>query len=131
LLRRVPQMNDVVARLQRRWSDAFARADIDALASLYTNDALFFGSMPDLYLQRSGVRRYFETLPKGYEAAAFADSPCIELAPDLIASAGFVRFTGERDGERFSILYRMSWTLIRTGDDWKIASHHASPKNPA
>jgi ketosteroid isomerase-like protein len=77
------------------------------------------------------VRGYFETLAKGYEAAAFADSHCIELAPDLIASAGFVRFTGERDGERFSMLYRMSWTLMRTGDDWKIASHHASPRSRA
>jgi uncharacterized protein (TIGR02246 family) len=124
-------MNDVVAQIQRRWSDAFARADIDALASLYTNDALFFGSKPDLYVGRIGVRRYFETLAKGYEAAAFADTSCIELARDLIAAAGFVRFTGERDGERFAILYRVSWTLIRTGDDWKIASHHASPKNSA
>jgi uncharacterized protein (TIGR02246 family) len=124
-------MNDMVAQMQRRWAKAFARADADALASLYTEDALFFGSMPDLYLQRSGVRRYFETLPKGYEGAAFGETQAIEISRDLIVSAGFVTFTGEREGERFSLLYRMSWTLVRSWEDWRIASHHASPKNPA
>jgi uncharacterized protein (TIGR02246 family) len=122
-------MNDIVAQVQRRWSEAFARADIDALALLYTSDALFFGSMPDLYLGQSGVRRYFETLAKGYEAAAFADTQTVEMAPGIITCAGFVTFTGERGGKRFSFLFRMSWTLIRTIEDWRIASHHASPKN--
>jgi uncharacterized protein (TIGR02246 family) len=122
-------MNAIVAQIQRRWAAAFARADADALASLYIEGALFFGSMPDLYCDGSGVRQYFETLAKGYEGAAFADTHTVEISPDLIVSAGFVTFTGERDGERFSLLYRMSWTLVRSGEQWRIASHHASPKN--
>jgi uncharacterized protein (TIGR02246 family) len=122
-------MSETVGEMQRRWADAFARADADALAALYTDDALFFGSMPDLYLGASGVRRYFETLPKGYENAAFTDTEAVEIGADLIVSAGFVTFTGEHDGERFSVLYRMSWTLVRAGGNWRIASHHASPKN--
>jgi ketosteroid isomerase-like protein len=65
-------MNDMVAQMQRRWAEAFARADPDALAALYAEDALFFGSMPDLYLQRSGVRRYFETLPKAMKPLPLA-----------------------------------------------------------
>src|SRR5438270_13950341 len=119
-------MNDIVAQMQRRWAEAFARADADALASLYAGDALFFGSMPDLYLQRSGVRRYFATLPKGYEGAAFGETHALEIGSGLIVSAGFVTFTGEREGERFSLLYRMSWTLVRSGQDWRIGSHHGS-----
>jgi uncharacterized protein (TIGR02246 family) len=122
-------MSEIVAQMQRRWADAFARADAKALAALYMDDALFFGSMPDLYLGASGVRRYFETLPKGYENAAFADTQAVEIGAALIVAAGFVTFTGERNRERFSFLYRMSWTLVRTGGDWRIASHHASPKN--
>ena len=122
-------MSDIVAQMQGRWTEAFARADAEALAALYTDDALFFGSMPDLYLGASGVRRYFETLPKGYENAAFADTQAVEIGADLIVSAGFVTFTGERNRERFSLLYRMSWTLVRSGDHWRIASHHASPKS--
>jgi uncharacterized protein (TIGR02246 family) len=124
-------VNDIVAQMQRRWAEAFARADPDALAALYTEDALFFGSMPDLYLRRSGARRYFETLPKGYEAAGFGETQTVEINPDLIVSASFVTFTGEREGKRFCLLYRMSWTLLRNGEEWQIASHHASPKNPA
>jgi ketosteroid isomerase-like protein len=122
-------MNDTVAAIQRRWSEAFARTDIDALASLYAEGALFFGSLPDLYLGQGGVRRYFETLARGYEGADFGDTEAIEIAPGVLASAGFVTFTGERNGERFCLVFRMSWTLIRTGSEWQIASHHASPKN--
>ena len=123
-------MNETVTQMQFRWAEAFARADVAALASLYAEDALFFGSMPDLYRQSGGVRRYFERLPRGYEGAAFGETHAVEINPDLIVSAGFVTFTGERDGDRFSLLYRMSWTLVRNGGKWKIASHHASPKNP-
>jgi uncharacterized protein (TIGR02246 family) len=124
-------MNDVVAEIQRRWAEAFARADPGALASLYAEDALFFGSMPDLYRQRSGVQHYFETLPSGYEGAAFGETHAVEINPELMISAGFVTFTAKRDGEHFSLLYRMSWTLVRSRGEWKISSHHASPKNPA
>ncbi|MBV8848967.1 MAG: nuclear transport factor 2 family protein [Methylobacteriaceae bacterium] len=122
-------MNDIVACVQRRWAEAFARSDSNAMALLYTDDALFFGSMPDLYIGRSGVRHYFTILPKGYKAAAFADTCTVEISRDLIVSAGFVTFTGARDGARFSLVYRMSWTLVRIGVEWRIASHHASPKN--
>src|SRR4051794_9094596 len=123
-------MNDTVAKMQSRWAEAFARADVAALASLYAEDALFFGSTPELYRQSSGVRRYFETLPRGYERAAFGETHTVEIKPDLIVSAGFVTFTGERDGDRFWLPYRTSWTLVRDSGEWKIASHHASPKNP-
>jgi ketosteroid isomerase-like protein len=122
---------DVVAEIQRRWAEAFARADPGALASLYAEDALFFGSMPDLYRQRSGVQLYFETLPSGYEGAAFGETHAVEINPELMISAGFVTFTAKRDGDHFSLLYRMSWTLVRSRGEWKILSHHASPKNPA
>ena len=74
-------MNDVVAEIQRRWAEAFARADPGALASLYAEDALFFGSMPDLYRQRSGVQHYFETLHSGYEGAAFGETHAVEINP--------------------------------------------------
>jgi uncharacterized protein (TIGR02246 family) len=119
----------VVAEVQQRWAQAFARSDIDSLVSLYGEQTLFFGSTPHLYLGRNGVRRYFETLTKGYEGAAFGESHVAEISPDVIVSAGFVTFTGKHDGKHFSLVYRMSWTLVRGGGEWKIASHHGSPKN--
>jgi len=64
-------MNAIVAQIQRRWAAAFARADADALASLYIEGALFFGSMPDLYCGRSGVRQYFETVGKRLRRRCF------------------------------------------------------------
>jgi ketosteroid isomerase-like protein len=61
-------MNAIVAQIQRRWAAAFARADADALASLYIEDALFFGSMPDLYCGGSGVRQYSRRWQKATKA---------------------------------------------------------------
>jgi uncharacterized protein (TIGR02246 family) len=119
----------VAESIQRRWAQAFARSDVDALASLYTQDALFFGSKPDLYRGQGGVREYFESLTKGYESATFAHSHVVAISPEVIVSAGFVTFAGAHDGRRFSLPYRMSWTLVRSGGEWRIASHHASPRN--
>jgi ketosteroid isomerase-like protein len=117
-----------VALIERHWSEAFARWDIDELVSLYTSEAQFLGSKPDLYLGQSGVRHYFETLPKGYKGAAFSDSHAVQVTPDVIVAAALVTFTGERDGKPFAAPYRITFTLVKSGDDWKIASHHASPK---
>ncbi|GAC1335678.1 MAG: hypothetical protein NVSMB26_20760 [Beijerinckiaceae bacterium] len=46
----------------------------------------------------------------------------------MIVTAALVTFTGERDGKPFAAPYRITFTLVKSGDDWKIASHHASPK---
>jgi uncharacterized protein (TIGR02246 family) len=121
--------NDGAADLEAKWSDAFAKWDIDALAALYTKDALFFGSTPDLYIGQDGVKTYFSKLPTGvFKSATFSDQHFIRLAPNVILAAGFVTFTRETNGQTSQLPFRITLTLLRQGRVWRIASHHASPK---
>jgi uncharacterized protein (TIGR02246 family) len=117
------------AALEAKWSDAFAKWDIDALATLYTKDALFFGSTPELYVGQEGVKTYFSKLPKGvFKSAVFSDQRVIRLTGSVIVAAGFVTFTREVNGQTSQVPFRITLTLLRLGKGWKIAAHHASPK---
>ena len=120
---------DDAAALQAKWSDAFAKWDIDALAGLYTKDALFFGSAPELFVGADGVKTYFSKLPKGvFKSATFSDQHVIRLSASAIVAAGLVTFTREVNGQTSQVPFRITLTLLRQGKAWKIAAHHASPK---
>ena len=49
---------DVASGVMAKWASAFGKLDADALSSLYSKHALFFGSNPNLYRGREGVAAY-------------------------------------------------------------------------
>jgi uncharacterized protein (TIGR02246 family) len=120
---------DDAAALEAKWSDAFAKWDLDALTGLYTKDALLFGTAPELYVGQDGVKTYFSKLPKGvFKSVAFSDQHVIRLTGSVIVAAGFVTFTREMNGQTSQVPLRITLTMVRQGKAWKIAAHHASPK---
>lgn len=120
---------DDAAALEAKWSDAFAKWDLDALAALYTKDALFFGTAPDLFVGQDGVKTYFSKLPKGvFKSAAFSDQHVIRLSAGVIVAAGSITFTREVNGQSSQLPFRITLTMVKQGKGWKIAAHHASPK---
>jgi uncharacterized protein (TIGR02246 family) len=112
------------AAVTAKWEQAFNAWNIDALASLYTKDALFFGSTPDLYTGRDGVKAYFSKLPAGALKAKMGEQHVVRVSANVIATAGFVDFT--REGK--VVPFRLTLVLVKTGRHWLIAEHHASPK---
>ena len=46
--------DETIAATMAKWADAFAKIDPDAIAALYSKDALFFGSTPPLYEEWTG-----------------------------------------------------------------------------
>ena len=56
-------MDNIVAGIMVKWAAAFSRLDAPALALLYSKNAFFFGSNPNLYRGRDGVAAYFNGLP--------------------------------------------------------------------
>mgnify|MGYP003342631553 CR=1 FL=1 len=114
----------IVNEIQAAWAAAFRARDFEAMASLYTQTALFFGSTAALYCGRGGVKTYFATLRHDITLDEFERFESIELRRDLIIAAGYWRFTFGTETRP----YRLSWTIVRDGDAWKIASHHASPR---
>ena len=117
----------VIGRTHAAWADAFARRDSNQLAALYSRKAAFYGSVPQLYRGREGVRQYFTTLSPGYRSARFAEPSITVLTPTAFAASGPVEFTVQEGGVERIVAYRMTHVLALQDGTWLIAVHHASP----
>jgi len=119
----------IVSSIMAKWAAAFSRLDADALSSLYSKHALFFGSNPILYRGRAGVADYFNALPRWRSSAVQFTNVVTERAnPDLINVAGTASF--DLDGGATKLSVKITWVIVREDGDWKIVSHHVSSKAP-
>jgi len=121
--------DDTVSGIIEKWSAAFNQLDADALASLYSKNAFFYGSNPKLYRGNEGVAAYFNALPRwSSPTVQFTDVVIAPVGSDVINVAGTASFdVGERDS---TLSVKLTWVIVREEGDWKIASHHVSSKVP-
>ncbi len=117
----------IVAEARDRWAAAFRARDFAAIVALYDENALFFGSAPDLSVDHAGIRAYFDDLPMGIALTSFPPQQVQAIAPGVIVASGFWTFS--LDGE--TLEFRLSWTLVHRGETWRIAQHHAALKPKA
>ena len=108
--------------VRSRWTEAFNAGDRDLLVALYTKDALFYGSTAPLFKGQDGVRAYFSHLPLGLKAQ-MGEQSVVAIELNVLLSSGLVDFT-RPDGGVAS--FRLTLALVRVGDTWLIAQHHAS-----
>jgi uncharacterized protein (TIGR02246 family) len=121
--------DDIVGGIIEKWSAGFEKLDADALASLYSKHAFFFGSNPQLYRGRDGVAAYFNALPRWRSPTVqFSDVVTAPVGPEMINVAGTASFVVD-DGA-LSLLVKISWVIAREDGGWKIASHHVSSRLP-
>lgn len=117
--------DDVITAALKRWSDAFAKKDWEAMGSLYSKDSLFYGSTPPLYRGIEGVKSYFNALPPMVGATvAFKDMEIVPVGSDLINIAGIATFTVP--GAPAASTFRITQIYVNQGGTWKIVSHHVS-----
>ena len=121
--------DDIVSGIMAKWAAAFSRLDAAALASLYSKNAFFFGSNPNLYRGNDGVAAYFAGLPRwSSPTVRFIDVRTAQATPDLINFAGTANFVVDGDAEPLSV--KITWVIVREDGEWKIVSHHVSSKTP-
>jgi uncharacterized protein (TIGR02246 family) len=123
--------DETVSGIIEKWSAAFNKLDAEALASLYSKNAFFFGSKPSLYRGNGndGVVAYFKALPRwSSPTVQFTDVRTAEVRPDLINFAGTASFLVGEDTPPLSV--KITWVIAREDDDWKIVSHHVSSQTP-
>ena len=121
--------DDIASGITTRWAAGFSKLDAAALALLYSNHALFFGSNPTLYRGRDGVAAYFNALPRwASPAVQFTDVVTAPVNPDLINFAGTASFVVGEDNPPLSV--KITWVIAREDGEWKIVSHHVSSKDP-
>jgi ketosteroid isomerase-like protein len=119
--------DEVASGTIAKWSAAFARLDADALSSLYSTHALFYGSNPTLYAGRDGVKSYFAGLPRWKTSSVrFTDVTAEAAGADLVNMAGTANFAF--DGQTLTV--KITWVIVREDGDWKIVSHHVSSRAP-
>jgi ketosteroid isomerase-like protein len=119
--------DDIAGNVIAKWSAAFAKLDADALSSLYSKHALFYGSNPTLYRGRDGVRSYFAALPRwDTRSVRFTDVATEAAGADVVNMAGTANFSV--DGAE--LIVKITWVIVREDSDWKIVSHHVSSKAP-
>lgn len=120
---------DAAAAIIEKWSAAFRKLDANALASLYSRHALFYGSNPTLYRGNEGVAAYFNALPRWRTPAVrFTDVTTEQVGSDLINFAGTASFDLGEEAAPLSV--KITWVIVREDGDWKIVSHHVSSKTP-
>ncbi|MCA6114099.1 DUF3225 domain-containing protein [Bradyrhizobium sp. WSM 1738] len=120
---------DVVAGIMAKWEAAFSRLDAEALASLYSKNAFFFGSNPNLYCGNDGVAAYFAGLPRwSSPTVQFTNVRTAQAATGLINFAGTASFVVNGDAE--PLVVKITWVIVREDGDWKIVSHHVSSTTP-
>ena len=121
--------DDTVSGIIEKWSAAFNQLDADALASLYSKNAFFYGSNPKLYRGNEGVAAYFNALPRwNSPTVQFTDVRTALVNPGLINFAGTASFFIEQGAPPLSV--KISWVIAREDGDWKIVSHHVSSRTP-
>lgn len=126
--------NAVVDAIIAKWSAAFNRLDADALAALYSDSALFYGSVPTLHRGRAGVAAYFNALTRWPSPrVTFADLAVTTVGADVINMAGRATFLTSADAAPLNV--KITWVIVREGSasangGWHIISHHVSPTAP-
>jgi uncharacterized protein (TIGR02246 family) len=121
--------DDAVPTIIEKWSAAFRKLDANALATLYSRHALFYGSNPTLYRGNEGVAAYFNALPRWRAPTVqFTDVTTAQVSPDLINFAGTANFDLGEEAPPLTV--KITWVIVREDGDWKIVSHHVSSKTP-
>ena len=121
--------DDIVSGIMKRWATAFSTLDAEALASLYSKNAFFFGSNPNFYRGNDGVKAYFEGLPRWQSPSVqFTDVRTAQAAADLINVAGTASFFVEEGAD--PLVVKITLVIVREDGEWKIVSHHVSSKTP-
>ena len=121
--------DEIVSAIIEKWSAGFRRLNAEALASLYSKNAFFFGSNPTLYRGQQGVAAYFNALPRwSSPTVQFSDATSAQVGPDLINFAGTASFFPGEGVAPLSV--KISWVIAREDGGWRIVSHHVSSKTP-
>ena len=125
-----PSANDqALEAVQRDWNEAARHWDANALAALYTDDAVFFGGRPGQSVGHEAVLGYFDSYSGVLASTSLElfDQQLVSLGPDVFLSQGYCRFAFLlADGKRTSTVMRTTWVLQKADGRWKIRQHHFS-----
>jgi len=117
-----------VAAATSTWAVALGEDDPDKVLPLYSDDAVFWGTLsPTVRADRAALRDYFVTAFKVLPGlkVTFGDQ-LIRVYGDTAVNTGYYTFSYVKDGETKSLPARYSFTYVKSGENWLIVDHHSS-----
>ena len=114
-----------------RFSAAYTANDVEALVGLYATDAILLGTnSPTISEGRDAVRAYFTNLKLAGSGNKneIQDRRTIVINDSSVLVTGFYEFTRMADGKPVPGPARFTVLLTKTGDQWRIAHQHSSPR---
>ncbi|MCF3965464.1 SgcJ/EcaC family oxidoreductase [Streptomyces fuscigenes] len=111
-------MHDILTR----WKAAFDGHLPDAMAELFTPDALFQGFDPDVAAGREAVRAYYDAVPER-RTADVTVLHTYTIGEDAAGGFADVVF---RDPTGWQAPVHLSLVLRRDADAWRIRQYHVS-----
>jgi uncharacterized protein (TIGR02246 family) len=117
-----------LALVEQRWNEAAHSWSLDAFASIYTEDALFFGGRPGLFVGDQ-IREYFQSYVGVVRSATikYGEQHFIELAPGMLLAQGFADFSFTvASGDKGHTRLRSTNILVMRNNAWRILQHHFS-----
>ena len=123
-------------RIEARWNAAASVWDVKALARVYTREALFFGLLPELYVGRLEIERYFSAYKDIIRGVSLdlVEQETRQLAPSVFVAQGFGHIVNyHSDFIVKANRVRTSLVVERVEGQWLICLHHFShvPQTPS
>jgi len=120
-----PELPPVV----EQWAAAFSKGDLDALMSLYAEDALFWGaSSSQIRKGSSAIRQYYAQLLTGFpgiQVSLGQTNP--RRYGDTGVNSGSFSMRRVAAGGKVSVTSaRFTMVYVRRGGKWLIVDHHSS-----
>lgn len=124
---------DEIRAAMARWSEVYATAvDAAEMQVLYHPDAVFWGTgSREPMVGAAAFGPYFQNQFDNFtnRAHAFVDPVIVFYGDgDVATSTGLYRFTVTpvEGGQPIEVLYRYSFSYVRTDDGWLIIHQHSS-----
>lgn len=111
-----------------QWAATYSANDREALAKLYTPDALLLGTTDQVATRGTdNIRQYFVALDKGGRRNEIKEKNVIVIGEDAVVVAGFYDFSRKEQNyePRPS---RFTMVVVKRDGKWMIAHHHSSPR---
>ena len=119
-----------VSDCTERWAAVFNAGDPQAIAALYQDDGVLWGTVASgLLIGRDAIRQYFErACVPGVLPRVQLEQQHLRVMGEMAVNSGAYLFHVIDNGAERALPARFSMVWRRTNDGWLIADHHSSAR---
>jgi len=110
------------------WAEAFNARDAQRIATLYANDAVFWGTIsPTIRITPQDVLEYFtNSTTKRPNLRITIGEQHVRVFGDTATNSGYYTSRNVQDGQEIITPMRFTFVFHQRGGRWMIVSHHSS-----